>query len=189
MGKRRGVSWEGFVWLFRLEHFRVPSRICSGAVFVVGQVDGDEEAALQHDAFPGNRQQGTAVPVLVEGAVLVAFLDQDGVAVPVGVVRMALPGVVLDKPIDEILDGGKCGMVFGELAEVLGGFERDHMRVTPCGDVMDSKGSPSMPSNEMAKKARFDGKRKPADPGDGSVGIGEVCYLQFKPIHEAFRKI
>ena len=40
------------------------------------------------------------------------------------------PGGVLGyEPIDEFLDGVMGGMVFGDLGEVFGGFESDHI----CG--------------------------------------------------------
>ena len=58
--------------------------------------------------------------------IYIALLDQDDVAVVVGVVGFTRRCVFGDEPVDEVLDGGICGMVFGELAEVFGGFESDH---------------------------------------------------------------
>ena len=67
----------------------------------------------------------------MEGAVGVAFLNQDGAAVSVGVVRVTLPGVVLDQSFDEVLDDGIRGVGGREPGEVFGGFERDHVGVPP----------------------------------------------------------
>ena len=97
------------------------------AVFVVGEIDGDEEVTLLRDAFPVDVQQGAAVPDLVEFPVDVALLDQDRVSIPVGVVGMTLPGVVGDEPLDEVFDGGICGIGGREFCEVFGGFESDHI--------------------------------------------------------------
>ena len=99
------------------------------AVLVVGQVDGDEEITPKHDPFPGNVQKGASVPELIQGAIDVAFLDQDDVAVIFGVVSPTGRTVGRDELIDEFLDGGVGGVVGRELAEVFGGFERDHFDV------------------------------------------------------------
>jgi hypothetical protein len=90
-------------WLVRVDEAEV--------VLVVCEIDGDEEVALLRDAFPVAVHQGAAVPDLVEIPVGVAFLDQDGVAVPVGVVGMTLPGVVLDEAFDEVLTLAYAGSV------------------------------------------------------------------------------
>ena len=48
------------------------------------------------------------------------------VTIVLGVVSPTGWAVGRDELIDEFLDGGVCRVVFGELAEVLGGFECEH---------------------------------------------------------------
>lgn len=101
------------------------------SIFVIGEINGDEEVTLRRDALPVNRQQGAAVPDLVEGAIGVVLLDQGGVTVPVGIVWMARTGVVLDQAFDEVLDGGIRGIRGRDLGQVRGGFEGDHVGCPP----------------------------------------------------------
>ena len=101
------------------------------AVFVVGKVDGDEEAISEHDPLPVDVQQGAPVPDLVEVSIDVGFLDEDDVAVVLPVVGLAGRCVCGDESLDEFLDSGMGGVGWGKFGEVFGGFECDHMRLPP----------------------------------------------------------
>jgi hypothetical protein len=57
-----------------------------------------------------HRQQRADVPDLVESAIGALGFDQNAVAVPVGIVGVAFPGVGRDKLIDEFFDGGIGGV-------------------------------------------------------------------------------
>jgi len=59
------------------------------------------------------------------------LLYEDHVAVHLVVVGLARRGVLGDESIDEVFDGGICGMVFGGLADVFDGFECDHVGGPP----------------------------------------------------------
>jgi hypothetical protein len=72
-----------------------------------------------------------AVPDLVVCSIHIAFLDQDDVAVVLVVVGLVRRCVCRDEAVDEFLDGGICGVRLGELGEVFGGFESDHMWLPP----------------------------------------------------------
>jgi hypothetical protein len=54
-------------------------------------------------------------------------LYQDDVAVVFGVVSATGRAVGRDELLDEFLDGGIRGIIGGELVEVFGGFESDHI--------------------------------------------------------------